>query len=111
MPLHYNVNMITLKQYSEKVGVPIESLLGKSRKYPVAAARETYWLHLRQNGLTHSKIAEMFNRDRTTVISGIDRAKNLILTNDKWALSCFGKSGGDVRPTFLIPHPFINNKL
>ncbi|MDR0734075.1 MAG: hypothetical protein LBF08_08515 [Dysgonamonadaceae bacterium] len=83
--------MITIKDYSEKIKIPVETMLGKSRVYDVASARETYWLYLRQKGLTVRKIAATFNRSHSTVLSGINTAQNLIATKDEWTLSCFGK--------------------
>lgn len=86
--------MIAIEKYAGKVGIPTEILSGKSRKYRVASAREIYWLHLRQNGLSHVEIGVMFNRGRTTVIGGINTAKNLVSTKEEWALYCMNKLNG-----------------
>jgi chromosomal replication initiation ATPase DnaA len=96
--LHFNTtkNMITVEKYSEDIGIPAKVLLGRSRKYPVASARDAYWLYMRQNRLRHAEIAAMFNRSRSTVISGINTAKNLISTEEKWPLFCYGKLSEDV---------------
>jgi chromosomal replication initiation ATPase DnaA len=80
-------HMITIEYYSSRTGIPADTLSGKSRKFHTALAREIYWLYLRKNGFTYKKIAQMFDRKRhTTALSGIKRAKNMLLTKEKPAL-------------------------
>jgi chromosomal replication initiation ATPase DnaA len=82
-------HMITVEHYSNKTGIPTDSLLGKSRTFHVTLAREIYWLYLHKNKFTCYKIARMFNRRRhSTVLSGIKTAKNMLSTKEEWALSC-----------------------
>jgi chromosomal replication initiation ATPase DnaA len=80
--------MITIEEYSKQVAIPTETLLGKSRKFPVTIVREVYWLYLRKNGFSYAGIAAIFSRSQhSTVSSGIQNAKNLIETGEKRALS------------------------
>ncbi|MDR1091890.1 MAG: hypothetical protein LBL79_12520 [Prevotella sp.] len=81
--------MITIERYSSKTGVSTDFLLGKSRRFHISLAREMYWLYLRKNGFTYHEIAEMFGRrQHSTVSSGINTAKNMLLTKEEWALFC-----------------------
>jgi chromosomal replication initiation ATPase DnaA len=81
--------MTTIEHYSNKIEIPVDALLGKSRKFQVSLAREIYWQYLRKNRFTYKKIAQTFDRrQHSTISSGIKTAENLLSTKEKWALSC-----------------------
>lgn len=60
--------------------VTLAELWGRSRTPRVSRARQALWSRLEGHGLSRSEIGRAFNRDHTTIISGIAAA-------DKRALS------------------------
>lgn len=55
-------------------GVPVNRVMGDSRKRPVVLARyEAYYLLRKTRGLSYPRIAAIFDRDHTSVIHGIGR--------------------------------------
>jgi chromosomal replication initiation ATPase DnaA len=75
--------MITLKEYAVKIQIPEEDLMGSSRIYKIALARESYWTYLNKNGCSQAEISRLFSRNHVTVKSGIKTIKNLIEIKDK----------------------------
>ncbi len=75
--------ILTLKEYSEHIGVPEKDIIGDSRKYEHKIPRHLYWLYLFQNGFTKRSIARKFNMNHSTIINGLRTVSNLIETEDK----------------------------
>ena len=73
--------MIELKDYSEKIGIPIEQLY-KSQYQPTPIARQVYWHYLKKNGYGYCEIGRMFNKTHPTIIYGIKNIQNMIETNN-----------------------------
>jgi chromosomal replication initiation ATPase DnaA len=79
--------MISIENYAKETGISTQVLCGKSRVFHIALAREIYWLYLHEKKFSYSKIARMFNRKRhSTIINGVRTAKNMLSTNEEWAL-------------------------
>lgn len=76
------MNILTITEYSEKVGLPEEELIGLSRKHIYTIPRQIYWLYLNCNGKSYRNIAEKFDRKHPSILVGIRTVKNLIETND-----------------------------
>lgn len=58
-------------------GVPISQIMSASREQVTCRARFACYCALRDRGLSLPQIARFFNRDHTTVLYGIKRAKEL----------------------------------
>ncbi len=58
-------------------------LHGRSRRPQVVEARQMSWLMLQQAGYTLEQIGAIYNRDRSTVHSGIKHIKGIIETDKK----------------------------
>lgn len=64
---------------SEKLGVEVDALFGRSRKREIAYARQLcIYLIKRKTKFTFSDIGRYFNRDHTTVIHSINAIKDLM---------------------------------
>jgi hypothetical protein len=69
---------------AEEVGVPLAIILGDCRKRHIAYARFRVWEKAYEQGWSTTKIAQFFgDRDHTTVIHGLRRAKELGLRDRK----------------------------
>lgn len=67
-------------------GIPMESILGQSRKLPTAQARFGAWLVLRSRGFLPHQIAPVFwRKDTGTVRHGCIRGRALIQTDRRFA--------------------------
>ena len=75
--------MTTIKEYSEKIGIPTNMLKGESRKRTVSVARQVYWYYLFQNGVQKKQICGEFNRKHSTVLEGIRKVEGYIDVGDK----------------------------
>jgi chromosomal replication initiator protein len=76
--------MTELERYSERINIPVLEILGKTRKMEIVTARQVYWLYLNRNKIGISEIGRMFNKDHSTVLSGIRRVNDLISVKDKY---------------------------
>jgi chromosomal replication initiation ATPase DnaA len=72
--------MIT--EFSARTGIPVESILGRSRNAHMADAREMYYYILSLNGFRVGEIAELMDRHHATVCCGIKRIKDLLDSKD-----------------------------
>lgn len=76
--------ILTLREYSEHIGVPEEDITGLSRKYEHRIPRQLYWLYLNTRaGLSKRGIARKFKKDHCTIIRGLKTISDLIETEDK----------------------------
>lgn len=78
-----NKTTLTIEEYSDKVNISVEDLLGNSRKYEHKIPRQLYWLYLHKNGMSKRSIARKFNMAHSSIVSGINTVSNLIETEDK----------------------------
>jgi len=63
-------------------GIPVEAVLGQSRKLPIAQARFAVWLVLRDHGFFPHQIAPAFwRKDTGTIRHGCFRGRELIQTD------------------------------
>jgi chromosomal replication initiation ATPase DnaA len=74
-------NMIT--EFSKRVLVSEEEILGISRKQENADARHVYFLLLNERGFTQTKIGILCDVNRSTVTHGINHVKALLEAGDK----------------------------
>lgn len=58
-----------------RFGVSSSDLAGPSRKRPIANARQDAMLHLHQQGWSYASIGRLLNRNHTTVMHGVARAR------------------------------------
>lgn len=77
------MDRLTLEQYSERIGVPVKEIKGRSRKYEHKIPRHLYWLYLNKNGISKRDIARKFNMVHSSIVNGINTISNLIETEDK----------------------------
>lgn len=74
---------MTIEDYSQAIGVPMASLLGRSRKMEISIARQFYWYHARFVAkLSVMYLARIFGRGHSSIINGINRVNNMIAVND-----------------------------
>ena len=65
---------LILEEASRYFEVPISEIVGKSRSRPIATARHVAMYLVRENtGLSLIKIGELFDRDHTTALHGIQK--------------------------------------
>lgn len=68
-------------------GVPVQDVLGQSRKLRASAARHVAWHLLRRNlGLTQMELARLCGRGHSTVSLGEARARHLIAADRRTAV-------------------------
>lgn len=72
--------MIT--EFSKRVLISEEEILGRSREQETVDARHVYFLLLSENGFTHSKIGFLSGFDHSTVTYGINHVKALLDAGD-----------------------------
>lgn len=72
--------MIT--EFSRLTGVPVDDLLGQSRKTPLKDYRHVYWWLLSMLGYSDTKIAKLNGRTPATVLKGIDNVETLMQIGD-----------------------------
>lgn len=82
--------ILTLREYSEHIGVSEEEIKGHSRKYEYKIPRHLYWLYLNKNGIGKRSIARKFNMVHSSIVNGINTISNLIETEDKILLGYEG---------------------
>jgi hypothetical protein len=74
--------MLSLGKYAELTGINEGVLTGSIRSRQISDARQVYWHYLRKAGYTYQRIAEIFNRDHSTVLSATKRVDALLETGD-----------------------------
>lgn len=81
---NYALDMIT--EFSTLSGVSVEELLGRSRKAEIVTARQLYW-KLLHDELDYSfvRIAQLNERDHSTVSQGVRHVEALLESGDKYA--------------------------
>lgn len=62
-----------IREVARERGIYIEVLMGRSRSRDVAAARQFAMWRIWRTGMSHSDIAHLFDRDRTTVIHAVQK--------------------------------------
>ena len=69
-----------VERISQESTVPIEEILGKSRRQHIVTLRQTaYYVYRHRFGLTYSSIADLTNRlDHTTVMHGLKTMENYL---------------------------------
>lgn len=81
-----------IEQLAERIGASTSDIIGVSRKQEIATARELSWKFLREaGGYTLDRIARIFGRNHSTIYYGINRANNLLMSNDFLATSIWQK--------------------
>lgn len=71
-------------EFSKIVGVPVDDILGRSRKRHIVDARHLYWKLLREkSGLSFPRIAMLNERTSCTVLHGVDKTNGLLSIGDK----------------------------
>lgn len=65
-------------EFSIAVRMPVDEILGRSRKGRIPEFRQLYWLLLLENGFKLPEISRLCDRDRVTVYMGIKRIKGLL---------------------------------
>lgn len=74
--------MRVIEDVAKLYNVTPEELFGKSRRDAICTAREMAWLYLLEELEIHyCDIGIMFDRDRTTIIWGVNRMRGLIAFN------------------------------
>lgn len=71
--------MNTIERASALSGVPVSVLRGPSRERPVCLVRWAAMTAMRRKGMSYPKIGQVFNRDHSTVMSGIRKGQTYAL--------------------------------
>lgn len=80
---------------SNITGIPVETILGRSRDTKVSCVRQLYWKLLREKKrYTFRKIAELNERDTSSVQLGVKRVNNLLETGDEMACELWNNLKG-----------------
>jgi len=64
--------------FLEHFGVSEFEIRSPSRKYPLVAYRHLYCLAMREAGFTLKEIGKEINRDHSTIINSIEKARDFI---------------------------------
>lgn len=62
-----------VREVSASSGIPVDDLLGRSRKPHIAQARFLCWYVAREHGMSLQQIGRAFGRDHSTIVHGIQR--------------------------------------
>lgn len=71
-----------LQVISSVMGIPVEDILGRSRKAEIVEARHLAFYFLRKKYIL-SEIAEIIKRDHSSVVHGIKRIESFLSIGDK----------------------------
>ncbi|HBG39928.1 MAG TPA: hypothetical protein DEG28_01010 [Porphyromonadaceae bacterium] len=84
--------MIMINEVSKKTGIPVNDLLGKSRKHEVSCVRQLYYKLLKEKtGFSTAKVAELCSRNHATVLYGIRKVNDMLQIGDKYAVRMWNK--------------------
>ena len=79
-------------EVSNITGIPVEVILGRSRDPEVSCVRQLYWKILRdKKHYTFRRIAELNERETSSIQLGIKRVNNLLDTGDSMAREFWNK--------------------
>lgn len=79
-------------EVSKLTGIPVELILGRSRDPKVSCVRQLYWKLLRdEKHYTFRRIAELNERETSSIQLGVKRANNLLDTGDSMAYEFWNK--------------------
>lgn len=69
--------MVRLREACAESGYTVEQVMGKSgqKDLKLTYLRQDIWLEFREEGMSLAEIGRFFKRDHTTVLYGINRAK------------------------------------
>lgn len=82
-------------EVSKKTGIPVEMILGRSRKQKVSCVRQLYWKLLREKKrYTFRLIGELNDRDVSSVQLGVKRVNNLLEARDEMACGLWNQLKG-----------------
>ena len=80
-PVHITIEKI-LAAVSQKYGIPIDSIKGRSRNTPIMRARHiSIYLIKKLTDIPNTNIAKVFERDHSTIISSITKIEDEIAEN------------------------------
>jgi chromosomal replication initiation ATPase DnaA len=88
--LEKNINLVdNLKKFTTRyIGTTIEVLPSKTRKGEIVLARQIIWFLIKLNTMiTFVEMGNLFDRDHSTAMHGINKIKDLVSINDKEILS------------------------
>ena len=71
------VSIEIIRAVAKGYDVKFADIFTRTQRHPVAIARCHAYGILKKNGLSYGQIGILFDRDRTTICSGIKRAKEL----------------------------------
>ncbi len=81
-----------IDEVSKKTGIPVEIIRGRGRDLKVSCVRQLYWKLLRERKrYTFSKIAELNDRNASSVKLGVRRVNNLLEIGDEIACGLWNK--------------------
>ena len=63
------------KQVAAETGVKLPDIMGRSRLAYLCRIRELIWFIAHENGASLPQIGRVFNRDHTTILSGLRNEK------------------------------------
>jgi chromosomal replication initiation ATPase DnaA len=73
--------MIT--EFARATGISQEELLGRNRRDRLCDARQLYWRLMKKNGYTVTRIANLCDRDHSSIVTGIQHVEHLLETGDR----------------------------
>jgi chromosomal replication initiation ATPase DnaA len=79
----------TCEVISSLANVNKEDILSDKRAWPLPACRDVLFMHYRKLGFSGNSIGRMFNRDHSTVFSGINRLQSWIDAHDKFVTQLY----------------------
>lgn len=81
-----------ISEFSSKVGIPVEEIIGRSRERMAVDARHLYWRLLRdKKNFTVTVIARLNERTHATVVHGLKKADDLLETGDAYTVKMWDK--------------------
>lgn len=78
------IEEILVERVAERMGYRFDDLVGEARERNITEARHVAMALVReQTDLSYPAIGKLFNRDHTTVMSGVQRINELLATGDR----------------------------
>lgn len=70
-------------EFSKRLQIDIELILGRSRNPEIVDARHMYWHLLKDAGYSYSMIGRLCGVDHTAVMHGVSRVDDMLSIGDK----------------------------
>jgi len=69
---------------SDRLRIPMKTIIGKDRHKRVALARQaTYYVARHTTGMSYPELGKLFHRDHTTILYGVRKIEKIVKRDEK----------------------------